>query len=109
MIVEGNTLEKQRSVCSLDQFNIKKIAQQKKWEASGATEYSKDCHGWFNWLHPKMLAKLLKIQERKISKRQKQNTTNPLKCLTEIEVIQLTRIFGSPCFVRLTWYVMLML
>ena len=37
-----------------------------KWEASGATEHSKDCHGWFNWLHPKTLVKLSKIHERKI-------------------------------------------
>ena len=37
-----------------------------KWEALGATEHSKDCHGRFNWLHPKTHAKLLNIQERKI-------------------------------------------
>ena len=37
-----------------------------KWEASGATEHSKECHGWFNWLNPKTLAKLSNIHERKI-------------------------------------------
>ena len=37
-----------------------------KWEASGGTECSKDCHGRFNWLHPKTLAKLSNIHERKI-------------------------------------------
>ena len=37
-----------------------------KWEASAATEHSKDCHGRFNWLHPKTLAKLSNIHERKI-------------------------------------------
>ena len=37
-----------------------------KWEASGAAEHSKDCHGWFNWLHPKTFAKLSNIHERKI-------------------------------------------
>ena len=37
-----------------------------KWEASGATEHSKDCHERFNWLHPKRLAKLSNIHERKI-------------------------------------------
>ena len=37
-----------------------------KWEASGATEHSKDCHGRFNWLHPQTLAKLSNIHERKI-------------------------------------------
>ena len=33
---------------------------------SGATEHSKECHGPFNWLHPKTLAKLFNIRERKI-------------------------------------------
>ena len=37
-----------------------------KWEASGGTEHSKDCHRWFNWLHPKTLAELSNIHERKI-------------------------------------------
>ena len=37
-----------------------------KWEASSATEHSKNCHGRFNWLHPKTLAKLPNIHERKI-------------------------------------------
>ena len=35
-----------------------------KWEASGATEHSKVCHGQFDWLHPKTLAKLSNIHER---------------------------------------------
>ena len=37
-----------------------------KWEAPSATEHCKDCHGRFNWLHPKTLAKLSNIHERKI-------------------------------------------
>ena len=37
-----------------------------KWEASGATRHSKHCHGRFNWLHLKTLAKLSNIRERKI-------------------------------------------
>ena len=37
-----------------------------KWEASGATEHSKECHGRFNWLHPETLAKLSNIYKRKI-------------------------------------------
>ena len=37
-----------------------------KWEASGATEHSKECHGQFNWLHPKTIAKSSNIHERKI-------------------------------------------
>ena len=37
-----------------------------KQEASGATEHCKDCHGRFNWLPPKTLAKLSNIHKRKI-------------------------------------------
>ena len=37
-----------------------------KWEASGAIEHSKNCHGWFNWLQRKTLAKLPNIHELKI-------------------------------------------
>ena len=37
-----------------------------KLEASGATEHPKDCHGRFNWLHPKTLGKLPNIHKRKI-------------------------------------------
>ena len=37
-----------------------------KWEALGATEHSKECHGRFNLLHPKTLAKLSNIHEHKI-------------------------------------------
>ena len=36
-----------------------------KWEASGPTEHSKGCHRRFDWLHPKMLAKLSKIHENR--------------------------------------------
>ena len=37
-----------------------------KWEASGATEHSKECHGRFNLLLPKKLAKLSNIHKRKL-------------------------------------------
>ena len=37
-----------------------------KWKTSDVTEHSKDCHGLFNWVHRKTLAKLLNIHERKI-------------------------------------------
>ena len=37
-----------------------------KWQVPGATEHSKECHGRFNWLHPKALPKLSNINERKI-------------------------------------------
>ena len=36
-----------------------------KWEASGATEHSKDCEQ-FNWLQSKALTKLPNIHDRKI-------------------------------------------
>ena len=36
------------------------------WKALHATEHSKYCHGRFNWLHPKTLAKLTNRHERKI-------------------------------------------
>ena len=39
-----------------------------KWKALGAIEHYKDCHGRFNWLHPKTLVKLSNIHERKIRK-----------------------------------------
>ena len=37
-----------------------------KSETSGETEHSEDFYGRFNWLHPKTLAKLSNIHERKI-------------------------------------------
>ena len=37
-----------------------------KCETSGPTRHSKDCHGWFNSLHPKTLAKVPNVHERKI-------------------------------------------
>ena len=43
-----------------------KDSMKRKWETSGATEHSKDWHRWFNWLHPKTLAKSSNIYERKI-------------------------------------------
>ena len=37
-----------------------------KWKGLGATEHSKECHGRFDWLHAKTLAKLSNIHERKL-------------------------------------------
>ena len=37
-----------------------------KWESSGATEHTKECHGQFNWLHPKTVSISLYVYERKI-------------------------------------------
>ena len=37
-----------------------------KWEASGATEHTKKCHGMFNWLHTKTLSIQPCYRDRKI-------------------------------------------
>ena len=36
------------------------------WNASGATEHCKICHGQFNWLHPKTLSVNSNFYERKV-------------------------------------------
>ena len=37
-----------------------------KWRSSGATEDTKECHGQFDWLHPKTVRISPYIYERKI-------------------------------------------
>ena len=37
-----------------------------KWESSGATEHTKECHGQFDWLPPKTLRISPYMYERKI-------------------------------------------
>ena len=37
-----------------------------KWESSGATEHAKECHGQFDWLHPKTVRILPYMCKRKI-------------------------------------------
>ena len=37
-----------------------------KWESYGATEHTKECHGQFNWLHPKTVRISPYMYERKI-------------------------------------------
>ena len=34
--------------------------------SSGATEYKKECHGHFNWLHPKTLSMKNRYYDRKL-------------------------------------------
>ena len=41
-----------------------------KWESSGATEQSLECHGQFNWLHPKTLSREGRYKSRKIRESQ---------------------------------------
>ena len=37
-----------------------------KWDNSGATEHSLTCHGQFNWIHPKTIARENDYRKRKI-------------------------------------------
>ena len=39
-----------------------------KWESSVATEQTKECHGQFDWLHPKTVHNSPYVYERKIRK-----------------------------------------
>ena len=66
MIVGGNILEKQKNCVLTRSIEHQEDSMTGKWEASGATKHSKDCHGWFNWMHPRTLAKLSNIHERKV-------------------------------------------
>ena len=61
-----NILEKQKKCVLTRSIEHQEDSMAGKWEASGSTEHSKECHGRFNWLHPKTLAKLSNIHERKI-------------------------------------------
>ena len=37
-----------------------------KWDNSGATEHTLTCHGQFNWIHPKTIAREKDYRKRKI-------------------------------------------
>ena len=37
-----------------------------KWDNSGATERTLACHGQFNWIHPKIIARENNYRKRKI-------------------------------------------
>ena len=63
--MERNTFEKQKKRVLTQSVEHQEDSMPGKWETSGATEHSKDCHGRFNWLHPKTLAKLSNIHECK--------------------------------------------
>ena len=36
------------------------------WELSGATEHTEECHGQFNWIHPKTIALMSNMYKRKV-------------------------------------------
>ena len=56
----GNKLEKQKKCVLTESSEHQEDSMTGKLAASGATEHSKDCHGWFNRLHPRTLKKLFK-------------------------------------------------
>ena len=45
-------------------LNISKIKG--NWESSGATEHTKECHGQFNWIHPRTIAVMSNMYKRKV-------------------------------------------
>ena len=50
------------------------------WESSGATEHTKECHGLFDWLHPKTVSISPYMYKRKIREALK---INKLKIINE--------------------------
>ena len=67
MIVTGEFIEKTKKIVLTQSFEYQKDSMAGKWEASGATEHSKDFHGRFNWLHPITFSKFSNIHESKVS------------------------------------------
>ena len=53
-----------------------------KWESSGATEHTKECHGQFDMLHPKAIRISPYMYERKI---REMLEINKLKTINEKE------------------------
>ena len=39
------------------------------WSSSGATEHTKECHGHFDWLHPKTLSMKNRYYDRQLIRR----------------------------------------
>ena len=36
------------------------------WESFGATEHTKECHGQFNWIHPRTIVVMSNMYKRKV-------------------------------------------
>ena len=53
-----------------------------KWKSSGAIEHTKECHGQFDWLHPKIVRISLYMHERKIREKNPLEINN-LKTINE--------------------------
>ena len=52
------------------------------WESSGATEHTKECHGQFNWIYPKIIAVMSNMYKRKVREALE---INRLKILNETD------------------------
>ena len=66
MIVGENAFDKQKTGVLTPSNEYQQDIMTGRWEVSGESKHSTDCHGWFNWLHPKTLVKLSNIHKRKI-------------------------------------------
>ena len=61
-----------------------------KWESSGATEYCLECHGQFNWLHPKTLSR-----EARYKKQKNQGVTGSYKIKMNSSKLNVNRDDGN--------------
>ena len=52
------------------------------WESSGTTEHTKECHGQFNWIHPRTIAVMPNMYKRNVREAFK---INRLKTLNETD------------------------
>ena len=52
------------------------------WESCGATEHTKECHGQFNWIHPRTIAVMSNMYKRKVREALE---INRLKTLNETD------------------------
>ena len=52
------------------------------WESSGANEHTKECHGQFNWFHPRTTALMSNMYKRKVREALE---INRLKTLNETD------------------------
>ena len=52
------------------------------WESSSATEYTKECHGQFNWIRPRTTVVMSNMYKRKLSEALE---INSLKTLNELD------------------------
>ena len=43
-----------------------KDSMKSNWKSSGATEHTKECHGQFNWIHPRTIAAMSNMYKRKV-------------------------------------------